>query len=157
MPDLYIRQDGTYRKLTANTITLDPAGMGELNGTDGTFVVYVQASTYTVSEKDLPANTEKTRAPLITPTTKRFVLKAGESATAGFYNHECLGSIIHNQEGTKDRRKQRYPAFPARNSRCTGTAGRLPAERRMATDTFVLTGCPTEIIPSGKRSSPKAM
>lgn len=59
MPDLYIRQDGTYRKLTANTITLDPAGMGELNGTDGTFVVYVQPGTYTVSEKDLPANTEK--------------------------------------------------------------------------------------------------
>ena len=59
MPDLYIRQDGTYRKLAANTITLDPAGTGEMNGTDGTFVVYVQPGTYTVSEKDLPTNTEK--------------------------------------------------------------------------------------------------
>jgi hypothetical protein len=75
MPDLYIRQDGTYRKLAANTITLDPAGTGELNGTDGTFVVYVQPGTYTVSEKDLPANTEKITGSTHNADDKTLVLK----------------------------------------------------------------------------------
>ena len=101
MPDLYIRQDGTYRKLAANTITLDPAGTGEMNGTDGTFVVYVQPGTYTVSEKDLPANTEKITGSTHNADDKTLVLKAGESATAGFYNHECLGSITITKRGRK--------------------------------------------------------
>ena len=101
MPDLYIRQDGTYRKLAANTITLDPAGTGEMNGTDGTFVVYVQPGTYTVSEKDLPTNTEKITGSTHNADDKTLVLKAGESATAGFYNHECLGSITITKRGRK--------------------------------------------------------
>ena len=71
------------------------------NGTDGTFVVYVQPGTYTVSEKDLPTNTEKITGSTHNADDKTLVLKAGESATAGFYNHECLGSITITKRGRK--------------------------------------------------------
>lgn len=100
-PDLYDRQVDTYQKLDGAKITLDPAGTDEMNGTNGTFTVYVQPGDYTVSEKDMPANTEKIVGGTNNAEDKKLTLEAGGRGTAGFYNRECLGSITITKLGQR--------------------------------------------------------
>ena len=100
-PDLYDKQGDTYQKLDGAKITLDPAGTDEMNGTNGTFTVYVQPGDYTVSEKDMPANTEKITNGTNNAEDKKLTLEAGGRGTAGFYNRECLGSITITKLGQR--------------------------------------------------------
>lgn len=72
-----------------------------MNGTNGTFTVYVQPGDYTVSEKDMPANTEKITNGTNNAEDKKLTLEAGGRGTAGFYNRECLGSITITKLGQR--------------------------------------------------------
>ena len=54
-----------------------------------------------ISEKDMPANTEKIVGGTNNAEYKKLTLEAGGRGTAGFYNRECLGSITITKWGQK--------------------------------------------------------
>lgn len=103
--DLYILENGVYKKLEGNTVSIDPNGNSDGTKANGEVTVYLNPGTYQVEETGLPKNTAKITAQdnAGENADKREVTAAlGTPATTGFYNKEILGSIKIHKTGTRD-------------------------------------------------------
>lgn len=87
--------DGTYSQVNGNTVAVDLAGGTGLVGTDGSVTVYLDAGTYTVTEKEGPENTSKDL-----PDPQTITVAEGEAKTVEFADKEEIGKITLTKQGT---------------------------------------------------------
>lgn len=81
---LYTRSaDGTYTRLSGNTVSIDPAAQGE----DGRVTVYLDEGTYQIVETKAPGNTS------LEIGSKSVTVGEDGSATVTFTNRELLGGV----------------------------------------------------------------
>lgn len=104
-PTLYIKDGDTYKELagTNGQVTYDPSK--DQDNLNGEVTVYLDPGTYTVTEKQGPANTspvEETDDKDNNAEPKTFTIAAGEKETATFYNKEQLGQINILKRGERN-------------------------------------------------------
>ena len=91
--DLYTKnQDGSYTKLTGNTVSIDPSKAGE----DGSVTVYLDAGDYQVEETKAPENTT------LQTEAQEVSLKEEVEKTVTFTNKETLGGVQLHKVGHRD-------------------------------------------------------